>query len=124
MMNPCAEHDELMSAGLEVSQVDDRRSDLDETTNLRHVFERKHPRSLDKHHVSWKYYVDPQTPFIWNTLPYSTDVHQDGQTGNIQSISHFYADVRAGKLPQRERRLLPRWHPESDQTGYRMTGSP
>jgi phospholipase C len=55
---------------------------------------------LDKHHVSWKYYVDPKTPFIWNTLPYSTDVHQDGQTGNIQSISHFYADVRGGHLPQ------------------------
>jgi phospholipase C len=55
---------------------------------------------LNKRHVSWRYYVDPQTPFIWNTLPYSTDVHQDGQTGNIQPVAHFYADVRAGRLPQ------------------------
>ncbi len=55
---------------------------------------------LHRGHVSWKYYVDPQTPFIWNTLPYATDVHMDGQTGNIQSISHFYADARAGHLPQ------------------------
>ncbi|MGI8968653.1 MAG: alkaline phosphatase family protein [Chloroflexota bacterium] len=55
---------------------------------------------LYKRHVSWRYYVDPQTPFIWNTLPYATDVHRDGQTGNVQPVSHFYADARGGHLPQ------------------------
>jgi phospholipase C len=55
---------------------------------------------LDRHHVSWKYYVDPTTPFNWNVMPYFTDVHQDKQTGNIQTISRFSADTKSGHLPQ------------------------
>ena len=74
---------------------------------------------LHKYHVSWKYYVaegtepdcdddamtcpaKPQsagTPEIWNPLPFFTTVHQDGQLGNIQTLDHFYADVRADSLP-------------------------
>ncbi len=40
--------------------------------------------------------------------PSSTTVHQDGQLGNIQTLDHFYADVRADSLhreldrPQRQ----------------------
>jgi phospholipase C len=55
---------------------------------------------LAKHHVSWRYYADPTTPYIWNTLPYSTDVKADGQQGNIQPLSWFYRDARRGTLPQ------------------------
>jgi phospholipase C len=74
---------------------------------------------LDKHHVSWAYYIQtgtqpdcangamtcpavPQnarTPGIWNPLPYFDTVKQDGQLGNIQDLSHFYAAARAGSLP-------------------------
>jgi phospholipase C len=54
---------------------------------------------LAKRHVSWRYYADPQTPYIWNTLPYSTDVRADGQEGNIQPLSRFYRDTRRGTLP-------------------------
>jgi phospholipase C len=64
--------------------------------------------------VSWGYYVfqgtepdcesdaalncapvqqGPKTPGIWNPLPYFQDVQQDGQAGNIQSISSFYSAV-------------------------------
>jgi phospholipase C len=69
--------------------------------------------------VSWAYYVAPgtepdcesgdiscppvrqsaSTPGIWNPLPYFTDVRQDGQLGNIQSLGTFYAAARAGTLP-------------------------
>jgi phospholipase C len=55
---------------------------------------------LARHGVSWKYYVDPTTPFNWNVMPYFTDVQQDKQTGNIQTISSFYADAKSGHLPQ------------------------
>jgi phospholipase C len=74
---------------------------------------------LDRFHVSWKYYVgngtspacmygtsgcNPlgtvfATPFIWNTLPFSTDVHQDGSTGKIQHVDQFYGDLERGTLP-------------------------
>jgi len=74
---------------------------------------------LHEYNVSWKYYVaegtepdcdddamtcaaKPQsagTPEIWNPLPFFTTVHQDGQLGNIQTLDHFYADVRADSLP-------------------------
>jgi phospholipase C len=75
---------------------------------------------LHKYHVSWRYYVlkgpEPdcelnnaitckpvpqgaKTPGIWNPLPYFEDVHQDGQLGNIQSLSGFYAAARSGSLP-------------------------
>ena len=74
---------------------------------------------LHKNNVSWKYYVaegtqpdcqddqaecslQPQrvgTPEIWNPLPWFETVRQDNQLGNIQTLDHFYADARSGKLP-------------------------
>ena len=77
------------------------------------------PYLLYQHHVSWKYYVAEGTtpdceddaatcpakqqrvgtPDIWNPLPGFTDVRQDGQVGNVQTIDHFYADAKAGNLP-------------------------
>ena len=39
------------------------------------------------------------TPGIWNPLPYFDTVRQDGQTGNIQSVSNFYTQAKAGTLP-------------------------
>jgi phospholipase C len=74
---------------------------------------------LYKQHVSWKYYVAegsqpdcednaatcaPQqqkvsTPDIWNPLPGFTDVRKDGQISNVQTIDHFYSDVKSGNLP-------------------------
>ncbi len=74
---------------------------------------------LHKNNVSWGYFLasgdqpdcadgnvncgtstqSPQTPAIWNPLPSFTDVRQDGQLGNIQDVSHFFADARAGALP-------------------------
>ena len=69
---------------------------------------------LNKANVSWRYYVyeglepdcesdetaacvplaqAPQTPGIWNPLPVFTDVKQDGQLGNIQSLTNFYGAV-------------------------------
>ncbi len=55
---------------------------------------------LARHHVSWKYYADPGTPFHWNILPYFTDVHRDKQLGNIQALFHYFSDTRQGILPQ------------------------
>ena len=74
---------------------------------------------LHRYHVSWRYYVArgyepdctsgamfcapvPQTastPSIWNPLPRFTDVKQDHQLGNIQSLDNFYAACRQGRLP-------------------------
>jgi phospholipase C len=76
---------------------------------------------LSKNKVSWKYYVSngtgaycvksgttciatPQspdtTPQLCNILPYFTDVKNDKQLSNIQTTDHFYADVKAGRLPR------------------------
>ena len=69
--------------------------------------------------ISWAYYVykgtepdcssggmtcpptpqSPATPSIWNPLPGFTTVSQDGQLGNIQSITNFYDAARRGTLP-------------------------
>jgi len=69
--------------------------------------------------VSWKYYVaegtqpdcaddamfcapQPQavgTPEIWNPLPGFEDVNQDGQVGNVQTVSNYYRDAAQGTLP-------------------------
>jgi phospholipase C len=70
--------------------------------------------------VSWAYYVfkgnepdceddnamscapvqqGPATPGIWNPLPSFTDVAQDGQLANIQSLTNFYAAAASGDLP-------------------------
>ena len=75
---------------------------------------------LYKANVSWKYYVfngiepdcendsdvtcapisqNAKTPGIWNPLPYFDTVRQDGQLGNIQSLTSFYKDAKAGTLP-------------------------
>jgi phospholipase C len=74
---------------------------------------------LYKHKISWRYYVaegnqpdceddaaacPPKqqrvgTPDIWNPLPGFTDVRAAGQVSNVQTIDHFYADAKAGKLP-------------------------
>ena len=72
-----------------------------------------------KNSVSWKYYVqtgtqpdcandaadcppvnqNAKTPGIWNPLPFFTDVHQDNQLGNIQDVTNYYKDTKAGTLP-------------------------
>jgi phospholipase C len=75
---------------------------------------------LHENHVSWGYYVvagtepdceddaalscvaprqDAQTPGIWNPLPWFDTVKADGQEGNIQSVSRYYAAARRGTLP-------------------------
>jgi phospholipase C len=75
---------------------------------------------LHKQHVSWGYYMvngtepdcansdalscatvkqNPQTPSIWNPLPYFDTVRQDHQLGNIQSVDKFYAAAKTGTLP-------------------------
>jgi phospholipase C len=75
---------------------------------------------LHKHHISWRYFVfsgaepdcqqdsqitcppvaqNASTAGIWNPLPYFTTVKRDHQLSDIQSLSHFFADARAGKLP-------------------------
>jgi phospholipase C len=74
---------------------------------------------LHKQNVSWAYYLsaggepdcaDDQelctpkqqranVPGIWNPLPNFDTVKQDGQLGNIQDVSHFYAAARGGTLP-------------------------
>jgi phospholipase C len=75
---------------------------------------------LHEYGVSWRYYIftgdepdcevdsnvscapvhqGPRTPGIWNPLPAFTDVTQDGQLDDIQSLSAFFDAARAGKLP-------------------------
>src|SRR5450755_1188758 len=74
---------------------------------------------MHKHGVPWAYYIfsgsepdteddsmmgtqaklDARTPGIWNPLPYFTTVRQDGQLGNIKSITAFYAAAKDGTLP-------------------------
>ncbi len=75
---------------------------------------------LHRYNVSWRYYVlkgsepdcevdaamscapvrqGPHTPGIWNPLPYFDTVRQDGQLGNVQSLSSFFAAAKAGTLP-------------------------
>jgi phospholipase C len=61
---------------------------------------------LNRHHVSWGYYLDggsqePENkngvPPIW--LPRFTDVHEDQQVGNVQPLDNFLAAVKAGTFP-------------------------
>jgi phospholipase C len=75
---------------------------------------------LHKNNVSWAYYVmsgtqpdtaddeematptavqNPKTPGIWNPLPFFTTVQNDGELGNIQDLSQFYAAAQNGTLP-------------------------
>ena len=39
------------------------------------------------------------TPGIWNPLPYFDTVREDGQLGNIQSLTNFYTAAENGTLP-------------------------
>src|SRR6202020_1247794 len=41
----------------------------------------------------------PQTPGIWNPLPSFTDVTEDGQLANIQSLTSFFSAAKNGTLP-------------------------
>ena len=41
----------------------------------------------------------PNTPGIWNPLPYFTDVQQDGELGNIQTVTNFFTAAKNGTLP-------------------------
>ena len=81
---------------------------------------RTSPTCSTRYGVSWGYFITPGgepdcvggnancasspfsvgTPDIWNPLPSFTDVRQDGQLGNIQNVSHFLRDARAGTLPE------------------------
>jgi phospholipase C len=75
---------------------------------------------LHRYGVSWAYYVfrgtepdceddsamrcapvqqGPKTPGIWNPLPSFTDVAQDGQEENVQTLSNFFAAAKSGTLP-------------------------
>lgn len=78
---------------------------------------------LHQYQVTWRYYVAPGavsdcddgdkfcaatptgllnqrgTPEIWNPLPDFVTVHQDHQTGNIQSVGQFFSSARSGHLP-------------------------
>jgi phospholipase C len=75
---------------------------------------------LHRYGVSWAYYVfqgtepdceadsamtcapvqqGPKTPGIWNPLPSFTDVAQDGQLSNVQTLSNFFAAANNGTLP-------------------------
>jgi phospholipase C len=75
---------------------------------------------LHKDDISWGYYIfqgsEPDceqdqnmtcssvplkvhTPGIWNPLPSFTDVVQDQQVGNVQTLSNFFTAARDGTLP-------------------------
>jgi phospholipase C len=75
---------------------------------------------LHRYAIPWAYYVfkgtepdceddsamtckpvaqGPTTPGIWNPLPHFTDVQQDGELGNVQSLTDFFVAARAGALP-------------------------
>jgi phospholipase C len=75
---------------------------------------------MHKFGINWAYYVfqgsepdcendssmtcapveqSAQTPGIWNPLPSFTDVSQDGQLSNVQSLSNFFTAAADGTLP-------------------------
>ena len=75
---------------------------------------------LHRHRVGWGYYVvsgtepdcendtqvscgpvrqSSKTPGIWNPLPYFDTVRADGELGDIQPVSSFYAALQSGTLP-------------------------
>ncbi len=75
---------------------------------------------LHRYGVPWAYYVfqgtepdceddsamtckpvaqGPTTPGIWNPLPHFTDVQQDGQLANVQTLSNFFTAAQTGTLP-------------------------
>jgi phospholipase C len=75
---------------------------------------------LHKFGVSWGYYVfqgtepdcendaavtcapvkqGPKTANIWNPLPHFETVHEDGQLGNVQTLTNFFTAAKNGTLP-------------------------
>jgi len=74
---------------------------------------------LHRNRISWAYYIsggdqpdcvdgdmtcapraqNARTPSIWNPLPDFKTVHDDGQAGNVQDLSKFFAAAKSGKLP-------------------------
>src|SRR5215469_4479825 len=63
---------------------------------------------LHKHGVSWGYYLDggaqqpgkpAGVPSIWNPLPGFTDVKRDRQESNVQPLTNFISQAKAGTLP-------------------------
>jgi phospholipase C len=40
-----------------------------------------------------------KTPGIWNPLPHFQTVHDDGQVGNVQTLSNFFTAAKNGTLP-------------------------
>jgi phospholipase C len=75
---------------------------------------------LHKANINWAYYVfngtepdceqdmamtcapvpqNAKTPGIWNPLPSFTDVAQDGQLGNVQTLTNFFSAAKTGTLP-------------------------
>jgi phospholipase C len=74
---------------------------------------------LHRNRVSWRYYVfsgtEPdceddgmicesvkqgaRTPGIWNPLPYFDTVQQDGQLGNVTTLSSYFKAAKSGTLP-------------------------
>ncbi len=58
--------------------------------------------------MSWGYYLDGGAqqpgkvggvPSIWNPLPGFTDVKQDHQESDVQPLTSFISQAKAGKLP-------------------------
>ena len=75
---------------------------------------------LDRHHVSWSFFVQKgtqpdcddagaetcspvtqkaSTPGIWNPLPLFTDVQDDHQIDDIKPLDSYFSEARAGTLP-------------------------
>jgi phospholipase C len=61
------------------------------------------------------------TPGIWNPLPDFTDVTQDGQTANVQTISNFFRAASSGKLPSVSW-IVPNWNVSEHPTALVSTG--
>jgi len=111
----CYQANNPMSCENEVDAVDDARFQPSPNyawTDVTHL--------LSQNGVSWGYYVfdgtEPdcenpadltciplpqsyRTGSIWNPLPYFTDVKDDNQLGNIQTVDNFAAAARDGTLP-------------------------
>jgi phospholipase C len=59
---------------------------------------------FENSNITWKYYSASSTPQavnIWNPLPaFHEFYHNAGLMAHIVGTSHFYADIKAGTLPQ------------------------
>ena len=95
---------------------------------------------LHREGISWRYYIvagfprdcidypqpctdepraartGPGTPDIWNPLPEFATVHENGQLGNVQDVSNFFAAAEDGELPAVSW-VMPDWdrseHPDA-----------